>query len=267
MKLPLRATWGALVLLLAALLCAGLVGRAIAAQTTPKPMCAVNTGLNPACPLTTIGISSSFDVLSETTVQHTWSLFVQHALRGRNQLLFELPVRDKLAIANVGTAQGFGDAVLGLNHVLSARPERIMQAVGGTISIPIGADAFSTGRSLLDPFYAISYASLKRVQLVFSTDYAFGVGGTKLPFAPRVQTLRFVPRAIVDVGRRMYVAASASQTSVTGTYRYTSYSATAVAGILDRHLALSISYAIPLGTYSRNVSFYHVVEVDLSVRP
>ncbi len=262
-----RTTLQTIALVVAILLCTAAMGRAEAAPRAPVSMCALNTGLNPACPLTAAGLSSRFTELSPTAVQHRWSLFAQRALRGRTQLYIELPVQERRAIATIGTVQGFGDTVLGVNHVLSVRSERLMQTIGGTISLPTGADGFSAGRSALDPAYALSFAPLSRVQVVLGADYSFGIGGTNLPFAPRVQRFRLASRAIVDVGRDWFISGSASQARVTGDYRYTTYAAGATLGFIGRHTALSISYQVPLGTYSRNLTFDHSIELEFAVRP
>ena len=54
---------------------------------------------------------------------------------------------------------------------------------------------------------------------------------------------------------------------VTGDYRYTTYAAGATLGFIGRHTALSISYQVPLGTYSRNLTFDHSIELEFAVRP
>lgn len=242
-------------------------GRAAAANGAPARMCAVNTGLNPACPLTASGVSLHSTTLNTTATQHGVNLIVQRTLRSETQIFLSLPVQNSLTITGVGTADGIGDAMLGLWHVFSTHRGRLMHTVGGNASLPTGANAFTTGRTTLDPFYAISYAPLRYVQFVFTTDYAFGIGGTRLPFARRVQTLQFSPRAIIDLGHRFFISGSATQARVSGDYRYTSYVASSTVGFIGPHASFSLSYNMPLGLYSRNITFDHALTVDLSLRP
>lgn len=256
-----------LITLFVAILCVTLEGRVVVAKSNATNMCAVNSGLNPACPLTATGVSLRSTTLNATATQTNLNFSLERALHGRTQVLILLPAYNALTITHVGSAHGVGDLSIGLSHVFLAHHGYLMNTIGGMISAPTGANAFSAGRVTLDPFYALSYAPLRNVQLVFTLDYAFGVGGTRLPFAPRVQILQFAPRAIIDLGQQFFISGSATQARVSGDYRYTSYVANATAGFVGHHASLSLSYSAPLGLYSRNITFYHAVTLNLTMRP
>ncbi len=232
-----------------------------AGAATPTNLnCIVNTGLNPVCPISGFGIASSDRALTDTATQTSIVLFGQRAWDARNQIQLTVPIYEHLTIANVGQAGGSGDAELAFTRVLTARPERFMQAAGVDVTVPSGSPAFSGGRIQFDPSYALSYAPIRRAQLLLLADYAFESGGTKLPFAPRTQTLRFQPRAIFDLSSRgAYAALDGEAVRVTGDYRYQAYDGTAILGVVSGHVNVSASYQVPLTTFSRENLFHHAL--------
>jgi hypothetical protein len=229
--------------------------------------CQINTGLDPACPLTSAGIDLSTSTLSGTATLHDDTIFGSMAWRGNQQLSIALPLFEHLSIAGVGDAYGTGDIGLQYTYAFGSG-KRLTQVAGLAATFPTGAAAFSNGSVQLAPSYALSYAVGNTISLVAIAQYAFPAGGTWLPFAPRTQEFTVIPRAIVDWSRSgIYTAFEAQGSNVTGDLRYQSYFAEATAGIARPHYNLSFTYAVPTTTFTRENVFQRRFSVQLSWRP
>lgn len=221
--------------------------------------CAINTGLDPACPLTSAGVTQSSDVRTSTATQHTDTLFATYDVHADQQIDVSMPFYDRLGIAGVGDAYGLGDLSAGYSWV-AIRRKRIAHVVGLSASFATGAPTFSAGRTQLEPMYAASYALGKRISLVGILRYAFPLGGTTLPYAPREQRVSFVPRAIVDLTRSgLYLAADVDGQSITGGERYQAYAADGVLGIATARYAFSVNYQEPIAFYTYHQVFHHAL--------
>lgn len=229
--------------------------------------CAINTGLDPACPLTAAGASETTTVRTGTATAHADTAFGSLALGGDEQLDLSLPFYDHLGIAGVGNAYGMGDVGAGFSRVV-ARRKRIAQVIGLFATFPSGAIDFSTGRTELAPSYAASYALGGRISLVAIASYRFPVGGTNLPYAPRVQRFDFVPRVIADLSKRgLFAAAGIDGANVTGDERFQEYSADGVIGVATPRYALSLTYREPIAFYTWHHVYEHALTWSLSWRP
>lgn len=228
--------------------------------------CAVNTGLDPACPLTSVTASQTTTVLTSSASEHTSTLAATLA-HGDEQFDLSLPLFDHLNLAGVGNAYGAGDLHLGYDRIVLRR-KRVAHVLGLGVEVPTGAPTFTNGSTALTPYYAASYALGGRISLVALASYRFDAGGTRLPFAPRTQVFSLVPRAIVDLSKRgWYLAADIDGANVTGEERYQSYAADGVIGIAARHYAFSVTYREPIATYTWHRIFQHALRFDLSFRP
>lgn len=228
--------------------------------------CAINTGLDPACPVTSVGVSQSTDVRTDTATEHGDSLLGTYALHGEQQIDLSVPFYRHLGISGVGDAYGFGDLHAGYSWV-AIRRKRIAHVVGLSTSFATGAPTFSAGRTQLEPMYAASYALGNRISLVGIVRYAFPAGGTTLPYAPRVQRFSFVPRAIVDLTRSgLYLAADIDGQNVTGQEHYQAYTADGVVGIATARYAFSVTYQEPIASYTYHQVFHRALLWKLSWR-
>jgi hypothetical protein len=114
----------------------------------------------------------------------------------------------------------------------------------------------------------MSYALGDRVSLVAFGTYAFDIGGTKLPFAPRLQALSVIPRAIFDLSRSgAYAEVGLIGTSVTGQQRYQAYKADGALGIVYHRFNIALRIADPIAYYTRERVFFHDVGFRTSWRP
>ena len=244
----------------------------LAALVLPAPAiagqnCALNTGLDPACPLTAIGVSQSTQVLDANATQHGDTLFGSLDLHGDAQVNLALPIYQHLAIAGVGDAYGVGDLYAGFSRVI-VRRKRIAHVLGLAATFPTGAANFSAERAQVVPEYALSYALGSRISLVGIASYALPAGGTKLPYAPRVQRFRFVPRAIVELSKAgLYAAADIDGRNVTGDQRYQEYAADGTLGLVGHRYALSFTYRAAIATFTWHNIFEHDVIGTFSIRP
>lgn len=229
-----------------------------------NPSCTINTGLDPACPLTAAGVDLSTQTVSANASEHTATLFGSWTWHDGAQLTLTAPVYMHLGIANVGDAYGTGDLELGFTQAFGGK-KRLTQVAGLSSTLATGATAFSNGATQLAPLYGLSYALGGRVSLVATGQYWFDVGGTKLPFAPRTQTLAIVPRAIVDLSRSgLYAAANLQGDDVTGNLRYQAYQAGATLGFARRHANLAVDVGYPITTYTREHIFYRSIGLQAS---
>jgi len=249
------------------LLMLGLNAKAVfAAQTTDSP-CAINTGLDPACPLTAVGIDDSTSVLTQTATQHEISIFGSWDLHGNQQLSVALPLYEHLGITGVGDDFGTGDIAFGYTRTFGGK-KRLTQVAGLSASFATGAVDFSAGSTQLTPLYALSYALGDRISLITIGQYTFGAGGTKLPFAPRAQTLTVIPRAVIDLSPSgLYTAVELQGSNVTGEERYQSYQSGMTLGVVHRHFNLAATYNVPIARFTRENVFYHDFGARLSWQP
>ncbi len=238
------------------------------AQAASHAACGLAIGLDPACPITAIGVTATDTPLTAHATQHGIALDGRLARRGREEFDLVLPIANRLTIDGEGSASGAGDARLGYRRVL-VRHGRLAQTAGIALALPTGSDAFSSGRTRIAPSYAFSYALGDRVHLVLLGSYGFDSKGTRLPFSPRTQQLDVIPRAIVDLSQRygIYAAIEGDGARVTGDERYTSYTATARLGIVRRAWNLSASYTEPLGTFSYEHLYHRSLGVELRWQP
>jgi hypothetical protein len=228
--------------------------------------CAVNSGLNPACPLTQAGVEVSNTTLNEGASSRSDTLFGSLAIGGDQQWSASLPVYERLSVSGEGDAYGMGDFDFGYARVFVYK--RFAQTVGLSAELATGATAFSNGRTQLTPSYAASYAVGDRISLVAIAQYTFGAGGTKQPFAPQTRSFTVVPRAIVDLSKRgLYMAAELQGWNVTGDERYQAYAADATLGIARPHYNFAVTYGVPIARYTYDHVFYHTLGVQLSWRP
>jgi len=227
--------------------------------------CTINTGLDPACPVTAAGITGTQAALNESSTTRSDAIFASLALHGTQQLSFSLPLYEHLHIDGAGDAYGTGDAALGYTLAFDGR-KRLTQFAGLFASFPTGANTFTAGRTQLAPEYGASYALGERISLVAFGSYQFGAGGTKLPYAPLTQTLTLTPRAIVDLSRRfgLYTAIDAQYGSVTGDERYQTYQADAFLGIARAHYNLAFTYRVPISAFTRENLLFHAFGAQLS---
>lgn len=229
-------------------------------------VCAINTGLNPACPLTQAGITSSTSVLSSDATQHTTTLFGSLALDDDRQITLSLPFFDHRDVAGTGNAYGTGDFKASYARVLPER-KRLAHVFGLSVSAPTGSVNFSTGRTQLAPEYAASYALGGRIALVAIARYDFSAGGTTLPYAPRINRFSLTPRAIVDVTKSgLFIAGDIHGENVTGDERFQEYAADGTLGLVRRRFALSFTYREPIAYYTWHHVFNHEIEFGLSLR-
>lgn len=114
-----------------------------AAQTTNSP-CSINTGLDPACPLTAVGVDNSTSVLTETATQHDTTFFASWDLAGDRQVSVTFPVYEHLGIAGVGDDFGTGDVGVGYMQAFGGT-KRLTQVAGLSASFATGATNFSVG--------------------------------------------------------------------------------------------------------------------------
>lgn len=254
-----RIVTAAVVLLLAAL--APLTARASGA------VCTINTGLDPACPLTALGVQSSAQIPNATADIRSDTIFYSFAWHANRQIRIWLPLYSHLNILHEGDA--FGTRDLGMSYAQILRVHgRLTQVGGASATFPTGADAFSNGRTQLAPTYSLSYALGNRIALVAIGKYRFGIGGTKLPFAPRTQESTVIPRVIVNWPRTgLYGALDLQASNVTGDERYQALRSDAILGIVRGHYALSLTYGIPATSYTYAHVFERTLRVDFSVRP
>jgi|GEM_PF-6587543 len=234
------------------------------AEDEGDPYCGINTGLDPACPLTAAGVGLSNSALTDTATLRVDTIFGSIEWRGNEQLDISLPLYEHLGIADVGSAFGTGDMSIGFTRVF-AGSKRLAQVAGLSATLPSGAPAFSTGRTQLSTLYALSYALGDRISLVTIGDYSFDAGGTKLPFSPRTQTLSFTPRAVIDLSKvGIYSAIDMQGSNVTGDERYQTYQADATIGLAREHYNVSITYAVPIARFTRENVFYHTIGAQFS---
>ncbi len=238
-----------------------------AADPHASPSCAINTGLDPACPLTAASIDSGSTLLSDTASQHTDTLALSLAWRGDRQISVSLPFYQHLSIAGVGDAFGTGDMGIGYSFAFGGE-KRLTQAAGISAVLATGSNQFySTGRSELIPMYALSYALGDRVTLLAMGTYAFDAGGEKVSLAPATRAFTLTPRAIVDLTRSgLYAAADAQISAVRGDERYESYQADATLGYVRRHIGLAVTYREPVDPFTRAHVFRHAIDAQLSWR-
>lgn len=250
-----------------ALLLAFALQPAIARATRTSTICTINTGLDPACPLTAAGISASTIVLNGSATRHENNVFGSFTWHGNQQLTLSLPIHDHLGIAGVGNAYGLGDAVIQYTKAFG-KAGRLTKVAGASVSFATGAAAFSAGRTQLAPMYALSYALGDRIVLLAIAEYRFDVGGTKLQFAPRTQALTVTPRAIVDLSKSgLYFAADISGASVTGDERYQAYQSDGTIGLARRHYGIALTYSVPIAYFTRQNLFYHTLILQATWRP
>jgi hypothetical protein len=229
--------------------------------------CAINTGLDPACPVTSVNATQSTTVLSSTATQHADTLSGSIALQDDEQIDLALPLYESLGVAGSGDAYGTGDVGAGFSRVV-VRRKRIAHVLGLDAAFATGAPTFTNGRTQLAPFYAASYALGGRVSLVAVASYRFDAGGTTLPYGLPVQRFSFVPRAIVDLSKRgWYLAADIDGQSVSGDERFQEYSADGTVGIAARRFAVSLTYREPIATYTWHQLYRHELLWRLSLRP
>jgi hypothetical protein len=120
---------------------------------------------------------------------------------------------------------------------------------------------------MLTPAYAASYALGGSISLVAIASYQFSVGGTNLPYAPRVQRFTFIPRAIIDLSRHgLYAAADIDAENVTGDERFQEYAADGTLGFAARRYAFSVTYREPIAFYTWHNVFQHELLWQLSWR-
>ena len=239
------------------------VPSAVAAQSANSP-CPINTGLDPACPLTAVGISDSTTALTQTATQHETILFGSWEMNGDRELRVTMPVYEHLGIAGVGDAFGTGDAAVGYTQAFGGT-KRLTQVAGLSVSFATGATNFSAGSTQLTPLYALSYALGDRISLITIGQYSFCAGGTKLPFAPRTQDLVIIPRAVIDLSRSgLYTALELRGSDITGEERYQAYQSGISLGIVHRHLNLAATYGVPIDRFTREDEFYHEFGVRIS---
>lgn len=234
-----------------------------AEQTASSP-CSINTGLDPACPETAVGIADSTTVLTETATLHETEIFGSWEFRGDRELTISEPVFEHLGITGVGDAFGTGDVAIGYLQAFGGK-KRLTQVAGLSASFATGSTEFSAGSTELTPTYALSYALGNRISLVTIGQYTFSAGGTKLPFAPRTQQLTVIPRAIIDLSRTgLYAALELQGSNVTGEERYQAYQAGMALGIVRGHLNLAAIYGVPIARFTRDNVFYHEFGIRVS---
>ncbi len=229
--------------------------------------CAINTGLDPSCPLTSSGISTSDTALSDKATEHAVTVFSQTEWRGRNQLRLSLPIHQRFQIENTGSANGTGDLALQFDHVLTARTEPFMQVIGATLTVPSGSAAFSAGRVQVTPSYTLSYAARRGVQLMVTGDYTVDAGGARYAYAPSTQTLRVSPTALLEHRGGLYAAFNAEAYHVTGDYRYSAYDGSARIGkIFDGRYNVYAGYELPFGPFTRDHVLHHALIFGFSLQ-
>jgi hypothetical protein len=229
--------------------------------------CALNTGLDPACPVTSVNVTQSTTVRSSTATQRADVLSGSISFHDDQQVDLALPLYEHLDIVGTGNAYGAGDAAAGYSRVF-VRRKRIAHVLGLDASFATGAPTFTNGRTQLAPYYAASYALGGRISLVAIASYRFGIGGTTLPYGLRVQRFTLVPRAIVDLTRSgLYLAADIDGENVTGDERFQEYVADGTLGFAARRYAFSLTYREPIATYTWHDVFRHALLWRLSFRP
>ena len=242
-----------------ALLCAG--------HAPAATNCTINTGLDPACPLTAAGVQTGTAVFDSAATQRDDDLFASLALRADAQISVALPLYQHLGVAGAGEAYGSGNLALGYTRAFGGK-KRLTQFAGLDVDAAIGSTSFpAAARSQLAPLYGVSYAIGRHISLVTTAQYTFDVGGTRIPFAPMTQQLSVVPRAIVDLSKSgLYTAFGIAGSSVTGQERYQAYQSDAVLGIARPRFALSATYSIPIAYYTYHHVFNHAFGFQFSLK-
>ena len=226
--------------------------------------CALETGLDPTCVITSNAVNLSTSQLNDAARSQTFGLTATRAWNDNQEVEIRVPVSNDLHVASIGNAYGAGDLGLGYSRIAGTF-KHLAAATGIAATVPTGAAAFSSGRTLLSPWSALSYRLGGRASLVMIGSYGFDVGGTKLPYAPRTQTLTLVPRAIVNLTRSgIFTALDLRYRSMTGEERYQAYSADMALGVLRGRYRLSLNYAVPINTFTRQNIVYHTLQVELA---
>lgn len=229
--------------------------------------CTINTGLDPACPLTGAGLTGAQQTITPAATLAGTTIFAQRAWNGRNQFRVDFPVREHLSINGVGSASGRGDLSAAFTTRLQPELARFDETLGAALTLPTGSDAFSAGRAYLDPSYSLTYHAARGISLIGLVDYAFPVGGTRLPYAPNLQTLNVRGRALAVAHNGIYGALEAGFAGVHGDERYTAYDGRVIVGAVFAHrYNASVWYDQPFSQFTKDHVFEHGLGFSLSLQ-
>ncbi len=229
--------------------------------------CTVNTALDPSCMQTSAGISSTVTTLGPIAKQTGFDLTASRAWGNRREFDVDIPIQQRLTIANFASANGMGDLGLSFRQRAAAAPRRWDQTFGAALTLPTGALTFTNGRATFAPVYTLSYHVRPSISLIGIAEYTVPFGGTRVAFAPFTQRFDLRGRALGVTRRSIYGALEAGLSRITGDQRYTAYDVRATIGaVIHRRYNIALWYAQPFTQFTKDNVFQRAFGLRLTLQ-